>query len=143
VHAGGAASQRHVQAIVDDDAGAAAAGGIGALTNQLGKRGAGQVRFPDLYDIDPCRDRVADLLDQTPAGRRVVSGGGQALAIGDEMKNQERAWSCVGSPWSPTRKTGSSSKTPAIRLTRPRPLTAPRTKLLAITVCSDGHSWTK
>ena len=158
VHAIGSARERHIQAVVYDHAGAAAARGGDDAVDELGELSPTEIAFADLDDVDAGRDGISDLTEKAASNGTRARGARRELpAIGDEMEDQgstcvsgRATYPACGRPgWSTTSarartvKIGMSSAKPAIRLTTPRPLTAPRAKLLETSARRAGHAIAK
>ena len=133
---GGAASDRHIEPIVHEDARRAAARQADQFVNEVSQRACLEITLADLQIVDTRVDGMSRLRDQTsPHGARVGSAA-QSTAIGDELEDQ-------GSTCESVEKIGASSDTPTRRLMNPSPLMPPRTNELLTKGRSIGQVWAK
>ena len=139
--------ERHIEPIVDDDAGLRAPGKRDHCAHERGKRARGKVPFSNLHDVNPGLDRVTRLFEEASALLVIIRSAGvtgaEASTVGDEMKNQGRTCVSASSLNGTSRraravKIGAISANPATRLTMPRPLIAPRPKWLVRMAPSAG-----
>ena len=155
MHSIGSARERHIQTVVHDHSRVAATCGRDDLCDELREVSPLEISLADLDDVDACRDAVSGLTQKAASdGGRGRGARSELAAIGDQMENQGSTcvsglvpYAAGGRPgWSAasdrarTVNIGMSSAKPAIRLTTPRPLTAPRAKLLETSARRAGHT---
>ena len=117
MNAVGAAGERHVEPIVDDNTGRRPGGRAEGRSHQMEERSASHVAFADLDQIQASRGGRGCLPDDVaPAtvGHKTDYRGSVLLSV--------KVWSAC----SRATNTNASSANPANRLTIPSPLTAPR-----------------
>src|SRR5688572_15575044 len=146
VHAVRAGRARHIETVVHENPCARPAHGVDTRLDEMRQRPGVEVALADLHEIDSGTRRGADL-----AYKRVRIAGAYAAASSDHADHRRHLSSRIEEPpsvtiESRTRRAANSEKISANavpRLTSPRPVTAPRTKLLVTSTWSSGSDSTK
>jgi hypothetical protein len=123
-----AARQRDIDAVADDDPRARSTRPLDEVDREFDEIAGFEIAFAKDDAVDSGVDCMLSLLQQTAPGVLKWHASRQALAIGDEVQDHSRAVN-----------TKASSEKPASRLSTPRPLTAPRTKLFLMSGRSAGQ----
>ena len=87
MHAIGAADERDVEPIVDDDERRRSASDADRFRDQIGKTAGVQVALPNLDEIDAGVYGFANLRDDTAPDRGIVAPDAEPAAIGDQAED--------------------------------------------------------